>query len=61
MKISELYQLKASQYELDFVDINVDQDLPLFLDSYFIRHFNTPFGRESSSDINSFISFSSAY
>ncbi|MCM3130082.1 hypothetical protein ACFQ3J_26925 [Paenibacillus provencensis] len=57
MKISELYQLHASQYELDFVDINVDLDLPLFLDSYFIRHFDTPFGRESKSDINSFISY----
>lgn len=57
MKISELFQLEVSQYELDFVDINVDHDLPLFLDSYFIRHFDTPFGRESSRDINSFINF----
>jgi len=57
MRISECFQLNASQYELDFVDINVDQDIPLFLDSYFIRHFDTPFGRESKSDINSFISY----
>jgi hypothetical protein len=57
MKVSKIFKLEASQYELDFVDINVNQDIPLFLDSYFIRHFDTPFGRESSNDINSFINF----
>jgi hypothetical protein len=57
MRISEAFQLGASQYELDFIDINVNNDLPLFLDSYFIRHFDTPFGRESSNDIKSFIDF----
>ena len=31
VKISELFDLKKSQYELDFVDINPDIDTPLFL------------------------------
>ena len=30
VKISELFDLKKSQYELDFVDINPDIDTPLF-------------------------------
>ena len=29
VKISELFDLKKSQYELDFVDINPDIDTPL--------------------------------
>ena len=33
MKISEIYNLNKSQAELDFVDINTSEDLPLFLDS----------------------------
>ena len=36
VKISELFDLKKSQYELDFVDINPDIDTPLFLDPYYI-------------------------
>ena len=35
VKISELFDLKKSQYELDFVDINPDIDTPLFL-VYFV-------------------------
>ena len=32
MKISDIYNLNNSKAELDFVDINTNEDLPLFLD-----------------------------
>ena len=36
MKISNHYNLNKTQAELDFVDINIEQDLPVFIDPFFL-------------------------
>ena len=57
MKISEIYNLKKSQYELDFVDINPDIDIPLFLDPYYISKCDFPFAINAYESIRSYFEF----
>lgn len=57
MKISKLFNLGKSQYELDFVDIDPDIDTPLFLDPYYISKCDFPFAAEAHRTIRSYFEF----
>lgn len=57
MKISQLYSLNKSQYELDFVDIDPDKDTPLFLDPYYISKCEFPFAIDAHRTIRSYFEY----
>lgn len=57
MKISRIFNLSKSQYELDFVDINPNIDTPLFLDPYYISKCDFPFAIDANSTIRSYFEF----
>lgn len=54
MRFSEYYKLDKVQAELDFVDINVEQDTPLYLDPYAITNKEDGWSDKCSDLINSF-------
>ena len=54
MKISEIYNLNKNQFQLDFVDIDVDTDIPLFLDSNLIRNSEGEFYQQMKNTMDSF-------
>lgn len=57
MKISEIFCLKKTQYELDFVDIDVDRDIRLFLDPYFISKMEFPFAENAYKTIKNYFDY----
>lgn len=57
MKISKIFNLDKTQYELDFVDINPNVDTPLFLDPYYISKCDFPFAIDAHSTIRSYFEF----
>lgn len=57
IRISKIFGLNKSQYELDFVDIEVNKDLPLFLDPYFISKMEFPFAYRAYSSLRSFFNY----
>ena len=57
MRISEIFQLNKSQYELDFVDVDIERDMQLFLDPYFISKCDFPFAVDAHRTIESFFSY----
>jgi len=54
MKISQIYHLNKSQAELDFVDINPSEDLPLFLDPFFLSKKHDNWSVEATLTLRSF-------
>ena len=54
MKISQIYKLNKTQYELDFVDIDPEIDTPLFLDPYYISNCDFDFAITADSSIRSY-------
>lgn len=54
MKVSEHFGLGKSQYELDFVDVDIERDTPLFLDPYFLATHDDPWCLGASRTVRSF-------
>lgn len=57
MKISEALKLEKNQFELDFVDVDIDGDLPLFIDPIYISKANTPMINKMYSTLNNFFEY----
>ncbi|MGU3470249.1 hypothetical protein ACLBWT_03670 [Paenibacillus sp. D51F] len=56
MKISDIYDLKADQVQLDFVNIETNRDYPLYIDPYLISTRSDPSSMEVDGTIKSFFS-----
>lgn len=54
MRFSRFYGLNQSQAELDFVDIDPDEDIPLFFDPYVFANEDDAFCEACDQSINSF-------
>lgn len=54
MHISKFYKLGRNQSQLDFVDVRLDTDIPVFLDPTAIKSLQSPWGNELSSLLQSF-------
>jgi hypothetical protein len=57
MKLSELFDLKKTQAELDFIDIDTEKDTPLYLDPHLIGASLHPFAEHCHTTIASFFIF----
>lgn len=54
MQISKYYELGRNQSQLDFVDIKLNTDIPVFLDPTAIKSLDSPWGNELASLLQSF-------
>ncbi|MBA7853115.1 hypothetical protein HV357_21695 [Enterobacter cloacae] len=54
MRISKIYSLGKSQFELDFIDIDVNKDIPLFIDPYFLSIRKDKWSVDASRTLKSF-------
>ncbi|MDD5022140.1 MAG: hypothetical protein PHR82_08460 [Endomicrobiaceae bacterium] len=54
MKISKIFKLNKTQAQLDFIDIDIDKDTPLFIDPFFISQREDNWSIEVNKTIKSF-------
>ena len=57
MFLSQKLNLNKSQLELDFVDIDLNTDIPLFLDSTLIKKCNSSFSIAANNTLNDFFKY----
>lgn len=57
MRISGLFGLNVRQAELDFVDVDIDRDIPLFLDPFVLSTRTDPWSIQASNTIRSFFHY----
>ncbi len=57
MKISDHFQLNKTQAELDFVNIDIHKDTPLFIDPFFLNLRQDKWSIEASRTVRSFFQF----
>ena len=57
MRVSQIFGLQKTQFELDFVDIDPDSDTTLFLDPYYIAKSEFAFAINAHRTLRSFFSF----
>ncbi|MCY7907949.1 hypothetical protein [Bacillus inaquosorum] len=57
MRISEIFNLEKDQSQLDFVDIDIEEDLPLFLDPYFLSLRSDSWSVDAHRTIQSFFHY----
>ena len=57
MRISEIFGLNVRQAELDFIDVDVDRDIPLFLDPFVLSTRTDPWSVLASNTVRSFFSY----
>ncbi|MDO8071481.1 hypothetical protein O3299_08070 [Janthinobacterium sp. SUN176] len=57
MKLSKLFKLGKTQAELDFIDIDPDKDIGLYVDSHLIGASHHPFAEKCHSTISSFFNY----
>ncbi|MEE1131469.1 MAG: hypothetical protein UHX00_07630 [Caryophanon sp.] len=57
MKVSEYFNLNRTQNELDFVDIDINKDLPLFLDPYFLSIRQDRWSQEANATLENFFQY----
>jgi hypothetical protein len=54
MRVSKRFNLKASQFELDFIDIDTARDLPVFVDPHFLGLRSDRWSIEATANVQSF-------